>query len=136
MTVTEEQIIEGNCIIAKFMGGEYRELLIERAIYTNGVPKVWFFSREMNYIGWAQGYFPVHRLAYHKLWEWLIPAYENARKECDTLSEDLLWYGMMERTGVKMHRWHMDDAMRSFDKLKLHTAVCNTIKFINEHPSK
>lgn len=67
-----EEVVNGNKIIAKFMGGEFRENLPYTYIKSG-----WFNTPANNSQHIAQDY----DFKYHKSWEWLMPVVEKIEKE-------------------------------------------------------
>lgn len=74
-----EEIIKGNALIAKFMGGEFRENLP----YT-WIKSGWFNTPANDSLSIVQDY----DLKYHKSWDWIVPVAHKCCKEISELGFD------------------------------------------------
>ena len=71
--MTQEEILEGNKLIAEFMGGKEVDWFSERVIM---IP----YSDELtihNYFGKAKGYMLDREIKYHSSWDWLMPVLDK-----------------------------------------------------------
>ena len=63
--MTKEEIIEGNKLIAEFMGG----------VYDSDVNEYWFYLNPPN---WISKFAPTtYELKYHSSWDWLMPCIDR-----------------------------------------------------------
>ncbi len=130
--MTKEYIIEGNRIIAEFMGGKF-------TLIKSHTPNVSFkkhprYDRNFNSLSMHP-----KLLSYHKSWDWLLPAYHKLstklREKSDKIKSDKSCSWVSKQADLK----HIDDCdctirceiwgLRIDDTFR---GVVETIKFINE----
>jgi hypothetical protein len=71
--MTQAEIIEGNSLLADFIGGTSEKKY-------GGT--VFYFTHQTNPIAWQEGdaYYYDEALPFHKSWEWLMPVVEKIKK--------------------------------------------------------
>ena len=77
--MTKEEIIEGNKLIAEFMGG----------VYDSDVNEYWFYLNPPN---WTSKFAPTtYELKYHSSWDWLMPVVEKIENDLkDSFNVDIV----------------------------------------------
>lgn len=73
--MTQEQILEGNKLIAEFMGATYQPEIKNRCWFpTNQPMKIYEFNEQNQGMS---GYYGLEEMGYHSSWDWQIPVWEK-----------------------------------------------------------
>lgn len=135
--MTTEEIIDGNCIIAKFMGGYMRD--------KGHGNMIWDHSDRLSPLVCKS---PC-KLEYHKNWSWLMPVlekisriemareYDKETGEYTVFRHHPVTFGMlnwMDRPMVRLYGMGLFDAQTLIEATYI--AVVDFIKFYNENKNE